>query len=50
MTFEEFMEKYCYLCGTQRCIPTDEFWREGCPYFQKEKLNIIWEEKDKSAT
>lgn len=27
-------QKYCKLCGTQRCSGMfDEFWREGCLFF-----------------
>ena len=35
MTFDEFIEKNCLCCGTQRCSPYDSDWREGCPYDRK---------------
>lgn len=35
MTFDEFIETNCLLCGTQRCNPYDSDWREGCPYYRK---------------
>lgn len=39
MTFEEFNEKYCMPCGTQRCGGIyDEVWREGCPRYREEIL------------
>ena len=39
MTEKEFEEKYCNLCGTQRCGGiTDEEMREGCSHYQKEIL------------
>ena len=47
MTFEEFQEKYCYLCGTQRCIPSEIEWLEGCNYFKQlgyqDKAQLITE-------
>lgn len=39
---EDFIQKYCMMCGSQRCDPYDEEWREGCLIFQKWK-----EEKEK---
>lgn len=45
MTPEEFEEKYCSMCGTQRCGGiTDEEFRDGCPHYSKEYLAI----KDKA--
>lgn len=38
MTKEEFIEKYCRMCGTQRCDGTDE-WLEGCPHYRREILH-----------
>lgn len=35
MTLEEFKEKFCVLCGTQRCDPDDPVWREGCLHYQE---------------
>ena len=36
MTEKEFAEKYCLLCGTQRCGGVfDEEMREGCSHYQK---------------
>lgn len=29
---EEFIEKYCNLCGTQRCEGIDSIWFKGCEY------------------
>ena len=37
MTYEEFMNEYCLLCGTQRCASVyDEFYREGCKHYRRE--------------
>ena len=34
---KEFSEKYCYCCGTQRCLGVyDKNWREGCLLYKKE--------------
>lgn len=36
MTLEEFQEKYCSLCGTQRCLGVyDEELREGCQHYRE---------------
>lgn len=35
MTFDQFIETNCLLCGTQRCSPYDEDWHEGCPHYRK---------------
>lgn len=36
---KEFEEKYCSMCGTQRCGGiTDEEFREGCPHYIEECL------------
>ena len=36
MTLEEFQEKYCALCGTQRCLGVyDEELREGCQHYRE---------------
>lgn len=36
MTLEEFQEKYCALCGTQRCFGVyDEEFREGCQHYRE---------------
>ena len=46
MTYEEFMNKYCVLCGTQRCTGIyDKICREGCTDYRREFLN----EKEKQA-
>lgn len=37
MTLKEFEEKYCSMCGTQRCGGvTDEEFREGCLRYRDE--------------
>lgn len=37
MTHEEFTEKYCNNCGTQRCAGiNDEDFREGCLDYRRE--------------
>ena len=34
-TPQDFMEKFCRGCGTQRCGGVlDEEWREGCRYYK----------------
>lgn len=39
MTYEEFANKYCHLCGTQRCHGIyDEVCREGCVHYRREFL------------
>ena len=39
MTKKEFYNKYCRMCGTQRCGgPDDENFRDGCPFYRKEIL------------
>ena len=39
MTYAEFMNTYCLLCGTQRCTgPYDEVCREGCKHYRREIL------------
>ena len=44
MTLDEFQEKYCVLCGTQRCGGVyDEEFREGCEHY-KEEYNLKSEE------
>lgn len=35
---EEFEEKYCKLCGTQRCEGVDSDWFDGCKY--KDSLKV----------
>lgn len=32
MTKEEFIEKHCKMCGTQRCEGIDTDWFDGCHY------------------
>lgn len=32
LTKEEFYEKYCSYCGSQRCEGIDTVWFEGCKY------------------
>ena len=39
MTYEEFENKYCHFCGTQRCMGIyDEVCREGCAHYKRECL------------
>lgn len=39
ITLDEFREKYCLRCGTQRCGGvTDEPFRDGCAHYQREIL------------
>lgn len=39
VTLNEFSEKYCLRCGSQRCCGvTDEPFRDGCAYYQREIL------------
>ena len=46
MTYEEFINKYCLLCGTQRCHGVyDEICREGCTDYRREFLK----EKEKQV-
>ena len=40
MTEQEFIEKYCIMCGTQRCEGTGN-WLEGCPHYKKEILHKL---------
>lgn len=37
MTLDEFREKCCRLCGTQRCTGDGE-WLNGCPHYHREVL------------
>lgn len=30
LNLEQFVKSSCQLCGTQRCNPYNEIWREGC--------------------
>ena len=39
MTNEEFYNKYCALCGSQRCIG-DEEELQTCGYYRKEVLHL----------
>ena len=40
MTNKEFSEKYCLLCGSQRCAGIeDEPFRDGCEHYQREILH-----------
>ena len=34
MTWEEFKDKYCRCCGSQRCTGEPE-WREGCKMYRQ---------------
>ena len=46
---QDFIEKYCKSCGTQRCDRTKE-WLDGCPYYNTymcEKQNNAMEEETK---
>lgn len=36
LTKEEFYEKYCSYCGSQRCEGIDTVWFDGCRH--KEEL------------
>lgn len=39
MEQEKFEQKYCLMCGTQRCGGiTDEEFRDGCPHYINEYL------------
>lgn len=31
------LSEECQMCGSQRCIPTEEEWREGCPKWRNFK-------------
>lgn len=35
-TPKEFIQKYCYMCGSQRCERSGE-WLKGCPYWRDYK-------------
>ena len=36
MTKEDFVKKYCNLCGSQRCFGIeDKDFREGCKHYQE---------------
>ena len=40
MTLPDFYDKYCTMCGTNRCGGVyDVVWREGCEHFKKEFLS-----------
>lgn len=40
MTKTEFYERYCEVCGTQRCGGVeDTLFREGCSHYKKEFSN-----------
>ena len=42
MTLDEFQEKYCQMCGTQRCGGVyDEVFRDGCSHYQREILGQL---------
>ena len=32
LTQEEFIQKYCYNCGTQRCEGIGTEWFDGCKF------------------
>lgn len=38
MTEKEFIEKYCRLCGSQRCAGPEMDWDSSCPRYDKEVL------------
>ncbi len=38
MTFEQFKETYCLMCGTQRCGGPGSKWFEGCRH--REELEV----------
>lgn len=38
INMNEFYQKYCRLCGSQRCEREGE-WLEGCKHYQEEKEN-----------
>lgn len=39
---DDFSERYCRYCGTQRCLGCrDEEWREGCKAFREELGDLI---------
>lgn len=42
---KEFSEKYCDMCGTQRCGGVeDEPFRDGCYHYRLEKAKDLWDE------
>ena len=43
LTKEEFVNKYCNYCGSQRCEGFDSIWLEGCRHWKRENgtLNLI---------
>ena len=50
MTLEEFQEKYCALCGTQRCLGVyDEEFREGCQHYREVFLYVARMDADQKG-
>lgn len=45
LTAEEFKEKYCNDCGSQRCTGPDTEWFEGCQFKKELLINETGEEK-----
>lgn len=39
MTLEEFAQKYCFACGSQRCTGVDSEFANGCLYYNTVFLN-----------
>ena len=44
---EEFIEKYCRTCGTQRCEGVDTEWAEGCVHYREHFQNEVQNKNDK---
>ena len=36
MTTEEFINTYCAVCGSQRCLGPNTDFSEGCPHYMDE--------------
>lgn len=52
MTEKEFIEKYCLLCGTQRCGGINDIpFRDGCEYYRQEyQCNNTGDDCEKDET
>lgn len=37
MIWEEFKDKYCAYCGSQRCSG-EELWRDGCKLYKQKVI------------
>ena len=47
---KEFIKKYCYGCGSQRCEGIGSAWFEGCQYKDEFELKITAEMIEKGYT